>query len=361
MYHELTLEEIRDAARTARVYCPGFTEEKFESLMELERRITDSGYLEAVQGLARLEGEMGISCAEAIDACKRLAEQKTKLEPQIPILEKSLESLLARIKQANAKYNQLEGEIAKARQELEQIRNEHVSAEKKLEAFNRTAEKEKQRINKEVEDCHHHANVTKEEVEAAGRIKAGAESRGVSLELVMDISQELAGQGNAREQLLLAIKKHNSLTGYLRDLKQWAEQRKTEEMSHISSLQLQAGQVQTQVNALEETRRGIERVITELQANIAEEEELRRFYWRYQGHAGLLELLAGWERLVFYRCNNLMSAATRVLDDSKVAHFWTDKPAACCPHCGLAALVFDDKPYQALGLPAGTDFKIQLG
>ena len=33
MEHEFSIEEIKDAARAARIYCPGFSEDKFESLM----------------------------------------------------------------------------------------------------------------------------------------------------------------------------------------------------------------------------------------------------------------------------------------------------------------------------------------
>ena len=87
MNHEFTVEEIKDAARTARVHCPGFNEEKFESLMELGRRVAESGYLEAVQGLVRLEEEKGISCTEALDACEQLTKQKTKLEHEIPVFQ----------------------------------------------------------------------------------------------------------------------------------------------------------------------------------------------------------------------------------------------------------------------------------
>lgn len=70
MEQQFTANEIRDAAKTARVYCHGFSEDMFESLMELEKRIADSGYLEAIQGLIRLEEEKGISCTEALDACE---------------------------------------------------------------------------------------------------------------------------------------------------------------------------------------------------------------------------------------------------------------------------------------------------
>ena len=83
MSREFTVEEIRDSVRTARVHCPGFTEDMFESLMDIEKHIADSGYLEVVQGLLRLEEEKGISCTKALDACEKLLEQKTSLKPKV--------------------------------------------------------------------------------------------------------------------------------------------------------------------------------------------------------------------------------------------------------------------------------------
>lgn len=361
MEQQFTLEEIKDTVRAARVYCPGFTQSMFESLMELERRIADSGYLTAVQGLLRLEQEKGISCVQTLEACEQLIQRKAELERLIQDLEKREDSLVAQIKKAVKESELAEKEAVKARQKLKQITNTCESEKQKLEAFKSKTDEEKQRIEKEVEVCHEQADVTKGEVEAAGRIKADAAKKGLSLELLMNVTKELVGQGDAREQLLEAIKKYSSLTGYLRELKQYAEQQNAEEMSHIANLQSQAGYVQDQVYNLEEQRRGIEHAIARLQANAAEEEELRRFYLRYQLSASLLELLAGWERLVFLRCNNPMSIATRMFNDSKVTHFWMDKPAVCCPHCGFTALAYDERPYQALGLPIGADFKIQLG
>lgn len=361
MNYGFTTDEIRDAARAARVCCPSFTEGRFKSLMELERHISDSGYLETVQGLGRLEKELGISCTEAIDAYNRLLDQKAQLEGQIPDLENRVESLVAQIEQTIVEHERIKEDMARAAQKLAQTRSEQAAVEKKLEAFKERMEREKQRIEKEVENCHLQANVTEEEVASASRIKAGAESRGISLELLLIVTQELASHGDVKEQLLLGIKRHNSLSRHLKELGEWAEKQKTEVMSNISYLQSQQSQAQAQVNALGETQRSIENIIAGLQANVAEEEEMRRFYQRYQGRVGLLESLATWRRLVFYRCNSPTSAATRVFDDSQAAHFWSDKPAVCCPHCGLSALVFDEKPYHALGLPPGIDFKLQLG
>jgi DNA repair exonuclease SbcCD ATPase subunit len=361
MEQQFTLEEIKDTVRAARVYCPGFTQSMFESLMELERRIADSGYLTAVQGLLRLEEEKGISCVQALEACEQLTQRKSSWNSSFRALSNDEASLVAQIKKAVKESELAEKEAARARREIKQIIDTCESEKQKLETYKRKSDKEKQRIEKEVESCYEQANVNKEEVEAAGRIKADAAKQGLSLELLMNVTKELVGQGDAREQLLEAIKKHNSLTGYLRELKQWGEQQKANEMSHIANLQSQAGYVQDQVYNLEEQRRGIEQAIAGLQANAAEEEELRWFYSRYQLSASLLELLAGWERLVFLRCNNPMSVATLMFNDSMVTHFWMDKPAVCCPHCGFTALAYDERPYQALGLPIGADFKIQLG
>jgi hypothetical protein len=100
MNGEFTVDEIRDATRMARVHCPGFTDDYFESLMELERRIADSGYLEAVLGLIRLEEEKGVSCTKALDACEKLLEQKANLERQITDLEKRSNNPKGRVPRA---------------------------------------------------------------------------------------------------------------------------------------------------------------------------------------------------------------------------------------------------------------------
>ena len=79
MGREFTADEIRETAKTARIYCPGFSEEKLESLMELENHLDNSGHLQAVQALLRLEEEKGVPCTEALDACEELFDRVTKL------------------------------------------------------------------------------------------------------------------------------------------------------------------------------------------------------------------------------------------------------------------------------------------
>ncbi|MBI2851963.1 MAG: hypothetical protein HYX84_02500 [Chloroflexi bacterium] len=355
MEQRFTAEEIKDAAKTARVYCPGFSEEMFESLMEIERRIADSGYLEVIQGLLRLEQEKGISCTEALDVCEKLIKRKTELEGLIPNLEKREGSLVAQIKQAVGEYEQVKKDIAKARQELEQIRNEYGAAEKKLEAFNRKAEKEKQRINKEVEACYQQANVTKEEVVTAGKVKAEVESHGFTLELALGLSKEFAGHKNAREKLAKGLKEHGLLNKYLNELDEWGDKEKARIMAEIAGLE-------SQKKGLSNENIRLGNVLSQLQSDVAGEEELRRFHRRYSGHIWLLEKLASWEQVYFVRCGNPVNMAAGVFD-RKLGnpHFWTDRLPVACPHCGYPRVYFDTEIYQHMNWPAEEPLKLVLG
>lgn len=355
MEQQFTTEEIKDAARTARVYCHGFTEDTFESLMELERRVADSGYLEVILGLIRLEEEKDISFAEALDACEELTKRKTELERRIPDLEKRAESLVAKVKQSNMEYEQVKKDVTKAEQALARIRGDYVSAEKKLEAFKKRMEKEKQRIEKEVEDCYQQANVTKEEIMTAGKVKADVESHGFTLELVLDLSKEFAGYKNTREKLSKGLKEHGSLNKYLDDLDEWGNKERARIIAEIAGLELQKKGLTN-----ENIRLGS--VLSQLQADIAGEETLMQFYHRYAGYSGLLDKLETWEQVYFMRCGNPVNMTAGMLDKKQGnPHFWTDKPPVSCPHCGYPRVYFDTEIYQFLNWPAEVPFKLTLG
>jgi len=354
MEQQFTADEIKDAARTARVYCHGFTEDMFESLMELERRVAEPGYLEVVQALIRLEEEKGISCTEALDACEKLLEQKAKLEREVPDLEKRVESLVAQIKQANAEYEQVKKDVTKAEQALARIRGDYVSAEKKLEAFNRKAEKEKQRIEKEVEDCYRQANVTKEEIMTAGKVKAEAESHDFTLELVLDLSKEFAGHKNARKELAAGLKDHGSLNKYLDNLAEWGNKERARMMAEIAGLE-------SQKKGIADENICLGNALSQLQADIAGEEELRRFYFSYYKRSVLLDILMSWDQIFFVRCNNPSYKFTGMVDRKLGnAQIWTDKLPTICPHCGYQTLLFDEKVYQALNWPIGAPYSLTM-
>jgi len=355
MNQEFTIDEVKDVTRMARIHCPGFSEDEFESLMELERHIGSSGYLEAVQGLIRLEEEKGISCTEALDACEELNKQKTKLEQEVPALEQRVESLVSQIKQSNTEYEQVRKAIAKAGQDLAQTRSEYAEAEKRLEAFNKKMEKEKQLIGKKVEDSYQQADVTKEEVTTAGQIKAEVENCGYTLELVLGLSREFARHNNAREKLAEGLKEHGSLNKYLDDLHDGATKERERVISEIRVLE-------SQKKALSTESGNMRNIFAQLQADVAYEEDLRRFHRRYFPLCGLLDNLSTWTQVFFMRCANPANTVAGFFDKTKGNHhFWTDKPAAACPHCGYQILQFDRAIYQYLNWPEGEPLNLYLG
>ena len=355
MSHEFTIEEIRDAAMTARIHSPGFTEDRFESLMELEKHIADSGYLEAVRGLLRLKEEKGISCSEALDACEKLLEQKTRLERDVLALEKRVESLITQRKQTSIELEQVNKDTTKAGQELAQIRSQCTVAEKSMDALNKKLEKEKQRIEKEIEDCYRQANVTKEEVGTTSRMKSEVENHGFTLELMLGLSKEFAGHKNAREKLAEGLKEHGSLKKYLDNLYDEANKERARVMAEIAGLE-------SQKKGLADESIRLGNVLSQLQADVAGEDELRRFYRRYVGLSGLMDQLAAWEQVYFMRCGNPVNMTAGVFDKKYGnPHFWTDKPPITCPHCGYQRLYFDTEIYKYLNWSADIPLKLNLG
>jgi len=354
MTEEFTPEELREVIRAARVFSHGFSEEQFQNLCELESRLRDSGYLETVRGLVVLEQENGIRCTEALNAYKEILGRKAKVNQEMPELELKLQSLKDGIRHVAERHRQLNAAITNAERELAKVTAQREEEEKELAAFRKRAEAEKERIDKEVEECGQKANVSREDVATAAQIKAEVESHGFSLELMLGLSQEFAGHEKAREELAEGLKKYGSLTKYLQELTDWKEKRETAVKSEVTSLE-------SKRTKLDESCRHLETVLSQLQADTAAEERLRRFYRRYQGVSRLMDYLAEWNQVFFLRCNNPFYALTGAFDrNSGNARFWTDRPPAMCPHCGYRQLLFDEKPYEALDLSVGVSFKLRL-
>jgi len=355
MDNEFTADEIRDAVRIARVHCPGFSEDDLESLMELEKRITDSGYLEAVLGLIRLEEEKRISCTESLDACEELINQKAKLEKLIPDLQERADGLVTQIKKANAEYEQIKKAIANAGKELEQVRSEYVAEEKKLENLLRKFEKEKQRISEEVVDAYQQASINKEEIGTAGKIKAEIESHGFTLELALDLAKEFASYKNVREQLAEGLKEHGSLNKYLDELYEGATKERERLITEIRGLESQKEAITTESGNLKN-------ILTQLQADVAYEEDLRRFHRRYFPLCGLLDELSTWAQVFFMRCTHPAGTVAGVFNRKMGNHhFWTDRPPVACPVCGYPSIQFDMEIYSYLGCMKGQPLVLRLG
>jgi len=355
MSYEFTVDEIREAVNAAQIYSQGYTEERFQASLELVRRLGESGYLEAVVGIARWEEEKGVPCTEVLAAVEELLSRKEQLEAEIATLEDKRGQRQQETQQAEETLRQVE-------MATEQAKAERERAEKELVAFRRKGNKERQRIEKELEQCRQQASVSQEEIVTASQIKAQVESYGFSLKLVLDLSQEFAGHENAREELAKALEQHQTLTNYIAALTEWAKGQKEALESELSKLKSEKDGRQGEINNLEQARNQLENIIGQLQADVGYEEELRRFYHRYYGWSGLLEWLASWEQIFFLRCNNPLYAVMGAFDRrAGGAHVWTDKAGPKCPHCGLSTLIYDEGLYQALNLRPGTPLKIQLG
>ena len=160
---------------------------------------------------------------------------------------------------------------------------------------------------------------------------------------------------NARKELSEGLKKHGSLIKYLKDLEDWATNEKTRVTGEIANLE-------STKKELTDNSIRLTNLISQLQADIKGEEELRRFYYRYVAVSGLMEHLAHWNQIFFVRCTNPAFMITGAFDaNSGNACFWTDKPPSMCPQCGYRNLVFDENVYQAIGWPVGAPGKLQLG
>jgi len=359
---EFTAEEIREAVRTARLYSPGLTAKQLEGAVELQKRLADSGYLEAVHAVARLEKEEGVLCTEALDACRQLLQEKAELEQRVGDFEARLETLKSKIREAGDRQREVEEATERAKGELLAVQAELQKGERELSAFRKKADKQKGCIDKEVEEYRQKANATREEITGASKLKEQLASLGFSIEFALDLCQEFVGRENAKEELAKAIEEHGTLIKSNAALIEQGKAQKEALESELNELKSEKDRREAEIKNFEQARHQLENILGQLQADVAHEEELRRFYYRYYGREGLLECLASWDQIFFLRCNNPLSALAGVFDRSAAgAHFWTDKPATRCPHCGLTMLLPDEKPYQALNWPVGVPIKLQLG
>jgi len=316
MSYEFTVDEIREAVSAAQIYSRGYTEEQFQASTELVKRLRESGYLEGVQSLARLEKERGVRFTEVLDTCEQLLEENEKLEQKAVDNRAKLEMVGGEVRQAQDKLHQLEDAIKQAKAERER-------EEKELIAFKKKAEREQGRINEELEQCRQEANVTKEETATAGQLKAEVGKHGFNLGLKRELTLTKCNE-EAAEQNEALQSDRKSLTEECQQL-----------ASHLS----------------------------QLRADTAFEERVRHFYRRYQSAGTLMEWLASWSDIYFGCCGNPIYDATKVVNRSiRGAYFWTEKRlGGTCPCCGYPRTLYDEGIYQALNLPIGEPYKLQLG
>lgn len=341
MTNEFTADELREVIRAARVFSPAFSEEQFQSLTELQARLADSGYLETVSGLLKLEREKGIPLSRVIETHDRLLRESEELEEKVAAHDAKLEALEGRLRETEHKHREVVQATQDAATQLEELRREHAREERQLAVFKKKAARERQRIDEELAEYRRKADVTEEQISTAGQINQEVARHSFTLELALGLAQEFAGYENARERLAEALRKHGKLTSYLAALE-----------ADIRTLEANRRHLEGILSRLEEEQAQHKMVLSQLEAEIAEKGELVGFYHRYVHLRSLIEYVGASNHLTFHHC--MWCGAL----------FWVLRPGNVpssiykCPWCGFALVEADKNAYAAVAQPPGTPLKL---
>lgn len=341
MMDEFTPEELKEVIRAARVFNPGFGEEQFQSLSELEAHVADSGYLETVSGLRKLEEEKGISLSQALETYDQLLRGNEKLKRKLAAQNAQLEALEERQRAIEERHREVVSAVRDTAAQLEKLRHEKENEEKGLAAFQKKAARERKRIDEELAEYREKADVTEAEVAIAGQIKQEVTRHGFALDLALGLAAEFAGYANARERLAEALKKHDKLTSHLAELE-----------TDINNLSENQRQMEGALSRLSKEQDEHQTVLSQLKAEIAEKGELVGFYHRYIHLRPLIEYLGNSDHLTFHHC--LWCGAL----------FWVLRPGNVatsiykCPWCGLTFIEADKNAYAAVAQLPGTPLKL---
>lgn len=236
MGNEITPEELGQIIRAARVLSTDFSEEQIQSLSYAWQKLADSGFLDAVWGMVRLQEEQGISCSEALYANKAILKQKEKLESELTFLKDKVNEEQNKLSEATKIYQELVSKINTAKNELKALQGDTQAEVAYLSSIQEKAEKEKRRIEKELERCKKNAGVTMEEITAASRLKAEVEKSGFTLETMLGLVQEFAPYQDARDKLGGVLKTGQTLTEYISTLERESEEKKRDIVADIERL-----------------------------------------------------------------------------------------------------------------------------
>ncbi|MDP2729559.1 MAG: hypothetical protein Q8O55_03640 [Dehalococcoidales bacterium] len=339
MENNITTEELGQIIRAARVLATDFNEEQVQSLSFAWQQLADTGFLDAVWGMVRLQKEQGTSCSGALDANKELLKQKKKLESELAILGERVKLEQNKRNEAINVNQQLASQINAAKNELQATQAAIQKEQEQLSSFQEKAEKKKRSIEKELERCKKDAGVTAEEIAAAGQLKTEVEKSGFSLETMLGLVQEFAPYQDAGDRLTDALKNGQTLTEHIATLERESEKKKKDIAAETEQLVSQRNSKQSQVDQLQQTCHKLEIYLDQLHADVDEEQKLRQFQVRYSPFIDLLEYLMSWESIYSWRCGNPLCAPY-----AGIPRFLTDRLVTRCPHCGLGMIKLDPEP-----------------
>lgn len=348
MEFELNQEELGQVLQAMRVLLPNVSNEEFRSLLAAQENISSAGFLEAVWGVVRLQQETGIDLTQATDEYRQLLRKNEKLV-------REQESLKKKCQELEEMQRQLSVHVTTAKEELEATRNGISQGKKELAILVTRSESEKKIIEAELQECRQKADVTEEDIKTAGLLKARVKRSGFSLEIMLALAKEFARHRDARERLAEALEREGSLTKRIFSLEEETKEKENALTSAIAQLSSRRTEKEDELKSLKNVCRQWEFNLKQLQSDVHEEQRLRQFIVRYQPNSRLLDCLAGWKQVLFMRCENPGCEPLRGIN-----HFWSEKLATRCPHCGSGSIDFDRELYSILDLEM-RPFKLVLG
>jgi len=69
MEHEFSPEELSQLVKAAQVAAPGFTQDEYQSLVDSQEKLGESGFCDATWAVVRLQEQKGINCADVLVSC----------------------------------------------------------------------------------------------------------------------------------------------------------------------------------------------------------------------------------------------------------------------------------------------------
>jgi DNA repair exonuclease SbcCD ATPase subunit len=348
MEFELNQEELAQVLQAMRVLLPNVDNEKFQSLLAAQENLSSAGFLEAVWGVVRLQQETGIDLTQAMDEYQQLLRRNEKLV-------REQETLKKKCQEFEEIQKHLLINVTAAKEELEATRSNVDQGKKELTALAAREESEKKQIEAGLEECRQKANVNEEEIKTAGSLKTNVKRSGFSLETMLALVREFARYQDARERLVEALEQEGSLTKRISSLEEESKEKENALTLEIAQLSSRKSEKEDELKSLKNICHQWELNLKQLQSDVHEEQRLRQFMVRYQANSRLLDCLAGWKQVLFLRCENLGCEPFRGLN-----HFWSEKLATRCPHCGSGNIDFDTELYDILGLEM-RPFKLILG
>lgn len=350
MEYEFTAEEIEQVVRTARIFNPGFTKEEFHAMVELKKRLQESGFLESVRGLNMLEEERDVSCTQSLEAYAELEGEIAELREKTTKLEAMLQDVKGKIADAQAEHTRWKGGIEQAKRELAGVKAQREGEELQLAALVRKAEGQKQQISREIEKSRQAADITKEEIAACKELKSLLETSGLNVALALTVLREFTGHENA-VGLVKTLEERGTLTRSNAALIEENERLKSERVS------IQGEIVRGQMDCKQ-----LELMSSHLKASIAHDGKILKLYHCYLPLEPFIEYLRRWDGVSFHHCWGCGARFLTAPGPAELRGAPTLSRASSgkfsCPRCGLMSIEPDQETYRTLNAPVGIAGKL---